>query len=158
MSSYPDSDEYTALFDGGFADYRLRINGLVEDPVELDLTQLRAVPNHEQITQHFCIQSWSGVAKWGGVSMQTTKTGSTLARRLLVESAWHYHRTPNIGAPLHRRQDGQPDHILAISNRAQQRLHRVHRKMRARGKAPNVTVVAMARELTCFLWAAATAD
>ena len=27
--------------------------------------------HHEQITQHFCIQGWSGVAKWGGVSMQT---------------------------------------------------------------------------------------
>jgi thiosulfate reductase cytochrome b subunit len=68
---YPDSDEYKALFDGQFADYRLRINGLVERPVELDLTQLRALPHHEQITQHFCIQGWSGIAKWGGVSMQT---------------------------------------------------------------------------------------
>jgi len=68
---YPDSDEYKALFDGNFADYRLRINGLVENPVSLSLVQLRALPHHEQITQHFCIQGWSGVAKWGGVSMQT---------------------------------------------------------------------------------------
>jgi len=68
---YPDSPEYTALLDGGFAGYRLRINGLVEHPVDLDLTQLRALPHHEQITQHFCIQGWSGIAKWGGVSMQT---------------------------------------------------------------------------------------
>jgi sulfoxide reductase catalytic subunit YedY len=67
---YPDSDEYKALFDGDFVDYRLRINGLVANPVELDLAQLRALPHHEQITQHFCIQGWSGVAKWGGVSMQ----------------------------------------------------------------------------------------
>ena len=29
------------------------------------------MPHHEQITQHFCIQGWSGVAKWGGVSMAT---------------------------------------------------------------------------------------
>ncbi len=68
---YPDSDEYKALFDGDFVDYRLRINGLVENPVELGLKQLRALRHHEQITQHFCIQGWSGVAKWGGVSMQT---------------------------------------------------------------------------------------
>jgi len=68
---YPDSAEYTALFEGNFADYRLRINGLVEHPVELDLLQLRAMPHHEQITQHFCIQGWSGIAKWGGVSMQS---------------------------------------------------------------------------------------
>jgi DMSO/TMAO reductase YedYZ molybdopterin-dependent catalytic subunit/thiosulfate reductase cytochrome b subunit len=68
---YPDSEEYRALREGDFAGYRLRIDGLVENPVELDLTALRALPRHEQITQHFCIQGWSGVAKWGGVSMQT---------------------------------------------------------------------------------------
>jgi methionine sulfoxide reductase catalytic subunit len=68
---YPDSDEYKALFDSNFADYRLRIRGLVENPVELSLAQLRALPHHEQITHHFCIQGWSGVAKWGGVSMRT---------------------------------------------------------------------------------------
>ena len=67
---YPDSDEYQALFDDNFADYRLHISGLVERPVDLDLTELRALPHHEQITQHFCIQGWSGIAKWGGVSMQ----------------------------------------------------------------------------------------
>jgi methionine sulfoxide reductase catalytic subunit len=69
--AYPVSDEYKALFDGGFADYRLHIGGLVQKPVELDLAQLRALPHHEQITQHFCIQGWSGVAKWGGVAMGT---------------------------------------------------------------------------------------
>jgi len=68
---YPETDEYRTLHDGDFADYRLRINGLVANPVELDLTALRALPHHEQITQHFCIQGWSGVAKWGGVSMQS---------------------------------------------------------------------------------------
>jgi methionine sulfoxide reductase catalytic subunit len=63
--------EYRALHEGGFADYRLRIGGLVDRPVELELRQLRALPYHEQITQHFCIQGWSGIAKWGGVSMST---------------------------------------------------------------------------------------
>jgi transposase len=87
-----------------------------------------------------------------------TKTGSTLARRLLVEAAWHYARPPRLGATLANRQAGQPDHILQISNRAQQRLHRVHHAMRARGKHGNVIVVAIARELSGFLWAAATAD
>jgi transposase len=89
---------------------------------------------------------------------QITKTGSVLARRLLVESAWHYSRPPRLGATLANRQAGQPDHILQIANRAQQRLHRVNRRMRTRGKPHNVTVVACARELSCFLWAAAVAD
>ncbi len=54
--------------------------------------------------------------------------------------------------------NGQPDHILAVSNRAQQRLRRINRRMHARGKPHDLTVVACARELACFLWAAATAD
>lgn len=68
---YPDSEEYERLHTANFADYTLRINGLVENPVELTLDRLRGLAHHEQITQHFCIQGWSGVAKWGGVSMQT---------------------------------------------------------------------------------------
>ena len=87
-----------------------------------------------------------------------TKTGSMLARRLLVESAWHYSRQPRLGATLQNRQQGQPDHILAIANRAQQRLFKVNQQMKARGKPHNIVVVACARQLTGFLWAAATAD
>lgn len=87
-----------------------------------------------------------------------TKTGSMLARRLLVESAWHYGRPPRLGATLANRQHGQPEHVLAISNRAQQRLFKVSKTMKARGKPHNVVVVACARQLAGFLWAAATAD
>ncbi|MEU7768677.1 molybdopterin-dependent oxidoreductase [Nocardia sp. NPDC049190] len=69
--TYPDSDEYKRMSETGFIDYRLRICGQVANPVELSLEQLRALPYHRQTTQHFCIQGWSGVATWGGVSMQT---------------------------------------------------------------------------------------
>ena len=86
-----------------------------------------------------------------------TKTGSGLARRLLVESAWHYGRQPSVGVTLAHRQAGQPDHVLAIANRAQRRLHRVYHRMRDRGKPHHVITVAIARELAGFLWAAATA-
>lgn len=68
---YPDGAAYLALQADDFRDYTLRVNGLVAHPVELSLVQLRALAHQEQITQHFCIQGWSGVAKWGGVSMQT---------------------------------------------------------------------------------------
>ena len=67
---YPETEEYKQLEEGNFADYKLVVNGLVDNPVELSLADLRALPYHDQITQHFCIQGWSGVAKWGGVSMQ----------------------------------------------------------------------------------------
>lgn len=87
-----------------------------------------------------------------------TKTGSTLARRLLIKAAWHYGPRPSIGPVRLARQAGQPEHILAISNKAQRRLHRVYQQLKARGKPHGIVTVAAARELSCFLWAAATAD
>jgi len=86
-----------------------------------------------------------------------TKTGSKYARRLLVEAAWHYQRGPMIGVALSRRQEGRPAHVLQIAWRAQHRLHRLYARLRARGKHENVVTVAVARELACFLWAAAVA-
>jgi transposase len=96
----------------------------------------------------------SGESKTQG---SITKTGSSIARRLLVESAWHYSRNPRIGQALLGRQDGQPDHILQIAWKAQHRLHRVHKRFKARGKPANVATIAVAREFAGFLWAAATA-
>lgn len=84
-----------------------------------------------------------------------TKTGSSYARRLLVEAAWHYLRQPLIGVTLRNRQQGQPAHVLQIAWRAQHRLYRLQKRLRARGKPGNVATVAVARELACFLWAAA---
>ena len=66
----PTSDEYNRLKEGGFADYRLTIGGLVENPQEISYAELKAMPKQEQITKHFCIQGWSGVAKWGGVPVR----------------------------------------------------------------------------------------
>ena len=66
----PVSEEYAALAGRNFADYALRIGGLVEKPSVFSYSELKAMPRQEQITEHFCIQGWSGVAKWGGVPMR----------------------------------------------------------------------------------------
>jgi transposase len=86
-----------------------------------------------------------------------TKTGSGYARRLLVEAATKYRYAPNVGLELERRQAGQPAQVLAIAWRAQRRLHRLYVRLKARGKPGKVPSVAVARELACFLWAAAVA-
>jgi DMSO/TMAO reductase YedYZ molybdopterin-dependent catalytic subunit/thiosulfate reductase cytochrome b subunit len=65
----PISDDYRRLHADNWKDYSLRIEGLVENSVRLSYDELRALPKHENITQHYCIQGWSGVAKWGGVRM-----------------------------------------------------------------------------------------
>lgn len=65
----PASSTYRELAAGNWSGYTLRVGGQVENPTELSYADLLAMPKHDQITQHYCIQGWSGVAKWGGVRM-----------------------------------------------------------------------------------------
>lgn len=65
----PTADEWTRLAAEGFRGYRLRVFGRVENPLELSLAELRAMPRKTQITLHHCIQGWSGIAEWGGVPL-----------------------------------------------------------------------------------------
>jgi transposase len=85
-----------------------------------------------------------------------TKAGNRHVRRLLVEAAWHNRRRPALSLPLRRRREGQPDRVLAIADRAQERLSRRWARMSARGKPNPKTVVAMARELVGYIWATLT--
>jgi methionine sulfoxide reductase catalytic subunit len=66
----PRSVTYDALQRDAFAGYRLRIGGLVARPCELSFGQIKAMDKQVQVSEHFCIQGWSGVAKWGGVPMR----------------------------------------------------------------------------------------
>jgi transposase len=83
-----------------------------------------------------------------------TRTGNALVRRLLVEAAWHYQHRPGIGLSLARRRQGQPGHVIAIADKAQQRLCRRFRRLAEQHKPAPKVAVAIARELAGFLWAA----
>jgi len=67
----PSRSDWRSLAEGGFRDYRLKVAGLVERPVELSLVDLAKLGETEQVTMHHCIQGWSGVAQWSGVPMKT---------------------------------------------------------------------------------------
>jgi transposase len=82
-----------------------------------------------------------------------TKTGSGHARRLLVEAAWHYRKTPRVGKALTDRHDGQPAEAIAVAWSAQRRLHRTWQCLEARAKRRTLIAVAAARELAGFCWA-----
>jgi DMSO/TMAO reductase YedYZ molybdopterin-dependent catalytic subunit len=47
----------------------LRVHGLVEQPAEISLAEVRALGKQGQITMHHSIQGWSGIGEWGGVSL-----------------------------------------------------------------------------------------
>jgi transposase len=87
-----------------------------------------------------------------------TKTGSMLARRLLVESAWHYGKQPRLGATLANRQPVSPSTSFRSPTVLSNGFSRSTERLKARGKRHNIVVVACARQLAGFLGAAATAD
>jgi transposase len=84
-----------------------------------------------------------------------TKTGHSHARRALVEGAWAYRYPATISRHLQRRLEKLPTAIQAISWKAQVRLCTRYRQLMAKGKHANQVVVAMARELSAFMWAIA---
>ncbi len=65
----PAGEEYAALLESNFAGWRLRIDGLVANPLDLSLEDLRTLPQRTQITRHDCVEGWSAIGKWQGVPL-----------------------------------------------------------------------------------------
>jgi methionine sulfoxide reductase catalytic subunit len=66
----PDTKEYKELLEDNFANYNLKVYGLVERPITYSLADLHSMTKQVQITEHFCIQGWTAIAEWAGVSMR----------------------------------------------------------------------------------------
>ena len=83
-----------------------------------------------------------------------SKAGNTHIRCLLVEAA----RSICKGAVGHKskrlraRQIGQSAEVIAYADKANTRLRSKYYRMIRHGKANNVAVAAVARELACFIW------
>jgi transposase len=84
---------------------------------------------------------------------QITKTGNAHLRYLIVENSWHYRHKPYVSPELRKRQEGVSKEIKELAWKAQHRLNQKYRRMIARGRLTNIAVVAVARELTGFIWA-----
>lgn len=81
-----------------------------------------------------------------------TKTGNGHARWMMIEAAQCVHLPPKVSVPLTKRQEGQPEAFKAISWKAQTRLHKRHWQLSARKVMGAKIQVAVARELTGFVW------
>jgi DMSO/TMAO reductase YedYZ molybdopterin-dependent catalytic subunit len=65
----PGTPEYAGWVATGFKDYRLTIGGMVAQPRQYTMDELRALPARTQITRHDCVEGWSAIAKWKGVPL-----------------------------------------------------------------------------------------
>src|SRR5665213_226034 len=66
----PVREDWKNLAMGGFREFKLKVGGLVDNPVELSLADIEKLGNAQDITMHHCIQGWTGIAKWGGLPMK----------------------------------------------------------------------------------------
>jgi DMSO/TMAO reductase YedYZ molybdopterin-dependent catalytic subunit len=65
----PLNEAYKRLQAGGFADWRLTVDGMVDRPASFSLDQLKSYPSRSQITHLACEEGWSYIAEWIGVPL-----------------------------------------------------------------------------------------
>jgi DMSO/TMAO reductase YedYZ molybdopterin-dependent catalytic subunit len=65
----PFGEAFKRLQAGGFADWRLSVDGMVDRPASFSLAQLKSYPSRSQITELSCEEGWSYIAEWIGVPL-----------------------------------------------------------------------------------------
>jgi sulfoxide reductase catalytic subunit YedY len=66
----PQREDWKQMVADDFRNFKLKVGGLVENPVELSLSEIASLGEDEHITMHHCIQGWSGIAQWNGVPIK----------------------------------------------------------------------------------------
>ncbi|CUI04417.1 molybdopterin-dependent oxidoreductase [Massilia antarctica] len=97
--------------------WRLELSGMVADRKPWTLARLRALPQQDQITRHICVEGWSAIGKWGGVSFGhfLRHVGADLSARYVgFQCADDYFTSIDMATALHPQTlmaltyDGQP--------------------------------------------------
>jgi DMSO/TMAO reductase YedYZ molybdopterin-dependent catalytic subunit len=70
----PPTMDYAADAANQWSQWRLKISGLVQQPADLTLAELKLMPSRTQITRHDCVEGWSAIAKWRGVPLAEIMT------------------------------------------------------------------------------------
>ena len=116
-NAMPRAPAYQALLANGFADWRLRVDGLVGRPLAVSLDQLRRLPQRSQITRHDCVEGWSAIGQWTGPQLSLLLDAAGLrpeARYIVFHCAddfngWPYYESIDLVDAFH------PQTILALA-------------------------------------------
>lgn len=109
------SEDEVREIDGG--SFRLEVTGLVADKRQWSLPELRAMPQIDQVTRHICVEGWSAIGKWGGVSFASflRRVGADLSAKYVgFKCADDYFTSIDMPTALHPQTtlaltyDGQP--------------------------------------------------
>ncbi len=109
FNAYYGEDEVREIEEGS---YRLEVTGLVADKRKWALRELRAMPQLTQVTRHICVEGWSAIGKWGGVSFASflRQVGAdTSAKYVGFKCADDYFTSIDMPTALH------PQTVLALT-------------------------------------------
>jgi len=65
----PLGDVFKRFQEGGFADWRLAVDGLVARPASFSVAEIKRFPSGSQITHLACEEGWSYIAEWIGAPL-----------------------------------------------------------------------------------------
>ena len=65
----PLGDGFKRLQEGGFADWRLAVDGMVARPRSFSTPEIKSFPRSSQITHLACEEGWSYIAQWIGTPL-----------------------------------------------------------------------------------------
>jgi DMSO/TMAO reductase YedYZ molybdopterin-dependent catalytic subunit len=76
----PDTPAYNAMATNRFADWRVRVGGMVDRPLSLSVADLASMPARSQITRHDCVEGWSAIGQWQGPMLGTVLKAAQMKR------------------------------------------------------------------------------
>jgi DMSO/TMAO reductase YedYZ molybdopterin-dependent catalytic subunit len=88
----------------GADDFRLEVSGLVADKHSWSLGELYQLPQTDQVTRHICVEGWSAIGKWGGVTFSTflKRIGADLTAKYVgFKCADDYYTSIDMPTALH---------------------------------------------------------
>jgi DMSO/TMAO reductase YedYZ molybdopterin-dependent catalytic subunit len=65
----PSGFGYFELMISQFANWRLKVDGLVRNPLSLSLNEIKELPARTQVTQHNCDEGWTAIGQWTGAPL-----------------------------------------------------------------------------------------
>ena len=109
FNAYYEENEVRVIAEAG---YQLEVSGLVADKRRWTLAELRAMSQQDQVTRHICVEGWSAIGKWGGVSFASflRRIGAdTSAKYVGFKCGDDYHTSIDMPTALH------PQTLLALT-------------------------------------------
>jgi DMSO/TMAO reductase YedYZ molybdopterin-dependent catalytic subunit len=84
--------------------WTLTVDGLVDKPGEYSLSQISSLPKRVMNTRHCCVEGWSMIPKWGGVSLRAflqTVGADSRAKYISVKCGDDYYTAFDMPSALH---------------------------------------------------------